>query len=374
MIIGIDGNEANIAHRVGVNEYAFQILWGLYKLRDKYKSVKFVVYLKEKPLKDLPHESDNFNYKILPGRGLWIIRVLTPYLLRGRDKLDVFFTPSHYVPPVANTPRVCAIMDLGYLEFSGQFKKYDFWQLKLWSAWSIKASKYVMAISESTKKDIVRHYKFASHKIVVTLLGYDNEKFNSSISSNDVRRVKSKYTISTDYVLFLGTLKPSKNVEGLIKAWKDIAREYTDLSLVIAGKKGWLYESIFKVVKDLGLDGRVIFTDFVDKSDKPPLIKGARAFVLPSFWEGFGIDVVSAMAVGTPVIVSDKGSLPEVAGNAGIVVDPASTSEITHAIKKVLDMSKLDYNRMVKRGLIQTQKFSWQKAAEKTLDTLLKAI
>jgi glycosyltransferase involved in cell wall biosynthesis len=261
---------------------------------------------------------------------------------------DVLFTPSHYLPPLTLIPSVFTIHDLGYLKFSGQFKKYDFWQLKCWTAISVFISKYIIAVSDSTKQDIVRHYSFASKKVVIAHHGYDKTRFNDKINANDVRRVKKKYGISEkEFVLFLSTLKPSKNVEGLLKAYALISNFQFPISngkikLVIAGKKGWLYDSIFQRVKELNLGKNVIFTDFVSEKDKPALLFAAKVFVLPSFWEGFGMDVLNAMACGTPPVVSKVSSLPEVAGQAGIYVDPYNIESIAEGINKVLNMSKVE--------------------------------
>jgi glycosyltransferase involved in cell wall biosynthesis len=139
---------------------------------------------------------------------------------------------------------------------------------------------------------------------------------------------------------------------------------------VITGKKGWLYESIFDRVKALNLTGDVIFTDFVPEEDKAPLIKGAKVFVLPSFWEGFGLDVLNAMACGVPVVVSGVGSLPEVAGEAGIVVNPYKPASIAGGIAKVLSMSDLEYNKLIEKGLKQVKKFSWEKTARETIEII----
>jgi glycosyltransferase involved in cell wall biosynthesis len=371
MIIGIDGNEANIEKRVGVNQYAYEILCGIAKLQDEWKNRhRFIVYLKKKPLPDLPKETKFFKYKVISGGGLWILTKLVPNLIFDKEKPDLFFSPSHYIPPFVPMPRICSIMDLGYLEFSEQFKKYDYWQLKIWSAYSIFASKYVIAISNSTKSDIVRHYPNASSKIRVTHLAYDKSKFSLNISSEDVRRIKKRYSIVSDYVLYLGTLKPSKNIEGLIEAFSQTTNRKSPITLVIAGKKGWLFEPIFEKVKKLGLENKVIFTDFIVEEDKPALIAGAKVFCLPSFWEGFGLDVLNAMACGVPVVVSEIGSLPEVVGEAGIYVDPEETKSIAGGLKKVLSMDNLEYNKLVKKGLAQVQKFSWEKTARETLKIL----
>lgn len=374
MIIGIDANEANIKNRVGVNQYAFNLLRSLRRLQDEWKDKhSLVVYLKEKPLNDMPKESKFFKYRVIPGGGAWILKKLAPHLLFGKDKPDIFFSPSHYAPPVSSVPRVCSIMDLGYLENTGQFEKKVFWQLKYWTAISIFLSKRVIAISNSTKKEIVRHYPFASKKVDVTLLAYDKHRFNDKITDNDVRRVAKKYSITKDYVLFLSTLKPSKNIEGLLEAWKDVSLDFPEKTLVIAGKKGWLYESIFEKVRELGLKDSVIFTGFVDEEDKPALIAGAKVFTLASFWEGFGLDPLNAMAVGTPVVVSKVGSLPEVVGDAGFYVDPEDTKDIARKIKKVLKMDKKERANLVEAGFKQAKKFSWEKTARKTLKILEKA-
>jgi glycosyltransferase involved in cell wall biosynthesis len=183
----------------------------------------------------------------------------------------------------------------------------------------------------------------------------------------DMRRVKKKYSIVTDYILFLSTLKPSKNVEGLIEAFSKVANEYPKVKLVIAGKKGWLYQSIFKKAEELGLNDKIVFTDYVSEEDKPALYKGARVFVSPSFWEGFGLDALNAMACGVPVVASNVGSLPEVVGKAGMLVDPYSSDSIAGGLRNVLSATKSKYNGIVETGLKQAAGFSWEKTARQTL-------
>jgi glycosyltransferase involved in cell wall biosynthesis len=381
MLIGIDGNEANIRNRVGVNVYAYEILKNFSLLQDEWKAKhKIVVYLKENPLQDLPKETQFFKYKVISGGSFWIIRKLTPNIIFDTPRPDIFFTPSHYIPPFLPIPCVCSIMDLGYLNFSEQFKKKDFWQLKFWSAYSINISKAIIAISEATKNDIVRHYPSASKKVSVTLLSYNKDRFNGNVSDLDVRRVKNKYKLCNNYILFLSTLKPSKNIGGLIEACAilnsqlAISNEKNKTKLVIAGKKGWMFESIFEKVKKLKLENDIVFTDFVPEEDKPAIIAGAKVFVLPSFWEGFGIDVLEAMACGVPVIISKVGSLPEVGGKAAIYINPENTKSIAEGIGKVLLMGKKEYNKVVEAGLAQVNKFSWEKAARETLRILESAV
>lgn len=372
--IGIDGNEANVQNRVGVNKYALEILRGLSSLASKEpQKCSLIVYLKNEPLSDLPKASQNFRYKVISGGGLWIITKLTPYLWKNPEKIDILFSPSHYTCPLLTIPRVCSIMDLGYLESSEQFEKKVFWQLKYWTAISLFVSRRVLTISEASRKDIVRHYAFTSNKIVVTHLGYDKQKFKLDIPQKLVRQAKNKYSIVGDYILFVSTLKPSKNVEGLIEAYsvlsKKISRERLP-KLVIAGKKGWLFESIYKKVEEKHLEDNIVFTDYFPEEDRPALMAGCLMYILPSFWEGFGIEVLSAFGCGKPVVISKIGSLPEVGGKAAIYVDPYKPESIAAGMERILNMPQKEYNSVVAAGLEQAKKFSWEKCSKKTLEVL----
>ena len=371
MNIGVDGNEANTEQKVGVHQYAFEILWSLYRenLKKKNKHT-FTIYLKKAPRTDLPEANRNWQYKVLLGGKVWILTKLMPHLFFNSD-VDVLFVPAHYTPLVSRVPMVTTIHDLGYLDSSEQFKKYDFWQLKLWTAKSINTSKSIIAISDSTRKDIVRHYKSASKKITVVHHGYDKDRFNTSIRQKDVRRVKNKLSIKGEYLLFLSLLKPSKNIDGLLRAFAAVkAKGNTAVKLVVAGRKGWLYESIFQLTKELGIDDSVIFTGFVDEEDKPALYYGSKLFVLPAHWEGFGMVALESLACGTPVVVSKVGGLPEVVGDAGYYVDPKDPNDIAAKIQGLLRLSKPEYEKIVKKGLKQANKFSWEKAAKETLKVL----
>jgi len=376
MIIGIDGNEANEKFRVGVHQYAFWLLKTLAALRKEWDGGhQFIIYLKNPPADDFPKELTGWKYEILPGEGMWILKKLMPRLWKQKE-VDVFMSLNHYLPPILPMPSVCAIMDLGYLENTEQFNKKDFWQLKYWSAISMKQAKSIITISQSAKKDIAKHYKTLEKKTVVIPLGYDQNTFNTNISQEEVKRVKRKYKIDGEYILFLSTLKPSKNIEGLLSAFAQITNaksQMPNIRLVIAGKKGWLYDPIFRKVQDLTLTEKVIFTDFIPEEDKPPLLSGAKVFVAPSFWEGFGIQVLEAMACGVPVVTSNIASLPEVGGKAAIYCDPHNIDSIAKGIEKVLSMPVKEYNKLQAESVSQANTFSWEKTARETLDVLVKA-
>ena len=367
MFIGIDGNEANIKNRVGSNQYAFELLKAL-RQKESDRRHEFLIYLKEGPRADLPKETKWWRYRIIKPAKLWTQWRLPLDLYIHRPRPDVFFSPGHYAPRWCPMPLVISIMDLGYLHFPEHFTKPVYYQLKNLTERSIKDADHILTISEATKRDIIKKYNVSQNRITVTYPGWKKQKTKNK--RQKIKDINKKYRIKGDYILFLGTLKPSKNIEGLLEAYKLLAISDKRLaSLVIAGKKGWMYEQIFKKVKELGLEKKVIFTGFVPEEDISSLIKEAKVFVMPSFWEGFGIPAVEAMAMGTPVVAGNAGSLPEVIGGAGILIDPHDARDIAKGIKEVLEDKSL-YNRLRKNGIERAKEFSWQKCAQKTLETL----
>lgn len=365
MRVAVSGYEANIKNRVGSNQYAFELLKAIHQVDKKNE---YRIFLPTPPLPALPPERKNWRYEIVGPPKLWNIFGL-PRALFQQPKPDVFFNPGHYSPLFFPVPLVVSIMDLGYLRFPKQFTKPILFKLKFWTSLSIKRASHIFAISESTKNDIIKYCGVDSNKITVTYPGYDKNNFQFPISKSQIGKVKGKYKIKGDYILFLGTLKPSKNLEGLLEAFKRITSHLSPITLVIAGRKGWLYARIFAKAKKLDLKKRVIFTGFIEEKDVPTLMAGAKVFVLPSFWEGFGIPVIEAMACGTPVVVSNAGSLPEIVGEAGIIVNPYDPEEIASGIKKVLDNQSI-HDNLQKKGLAQAEKFSWEKCAQKTIKIL----
>ena len=363
MKIALIGYEANIKNRVGSNQYAFELIKALYELDRKNQ---YTIYLPTSPLPDLPPSKSNWQYRIVGPRKFWNLFGLPVALFQQKPRPDVVFNPGHYCPLFCPAPLVVSIMDLGYLHYPEHFTKKIYWKLKFWTALSIRRATHLLTISQSTKNDIMKYYRIGSEKITIGYPGYDKKNFQFPISNFQIGKVKEKYKIGGDYVLFLSTLKPSKNIEGLLEAFKRITSHVSRIALVIAGKKGWLFEKIFEKVKELGLKDKVIFTGFVEEKEVPALMAGAKVFVMPSFWEGFGIPVVEAMACGTPVVVSNVGSLPEVIGEGGIVVNPYKPESIADGIKKAIK----DGEKFSEQGLKQVQQFSWLNCAEKVIKVL----
>ncbi len=355
MHIGIDGYEINAHKLVGVGVWGLEIIKKLYWLDDQNS---YIIYLPSSP-QNLPPERINWKYRIIPSLGFWTFTSL-PFGIWSGKKLNVFFSPTHYIPRFVNIPRVVSIMDLSYLHYPEMFLPKDLYQLKNWTDYSIKNSQKIITISQFTKSEIVKYYSVSPDKIVVVYPGL-NEIY--------LKKNTEKPIIPGNYLLFIGTIQPRKNIERLIDAFaQGPARQNS--KLVIVGKKGWLYQSIFAKVKKLNLENKVQFLDYIPETDMPNIYQNAKAFILQSFYEGFGIPVVEAMASGIPTIISNTSSLPEVGGKASIYVDPDSVDSIKNGIIKALTLKDFERKKLIQAGFAQIKKFSYRKSAEIVLKTL----
>lgn len=391
MKIWIDGKEANVLNRVGSGQYAFELLRNLEKIDPKNE---YTILLPSKPKDDLPKPRLNWKYKILRPSRAWTRFAIPAALYLSKNKPDLIFTPSHYIPRFSPVKRVCTIFDLSYLHFPEMFKVRDLWQLKNWTRFSIDNADHLFAISDFTKKDIVKKYDVSPDNITVTPLGFDKNIFKPINDKAKIYKVLSKYKIDPEkpYIIYIGTIQPRKNLLKLIEAFRYVilgskatpesskigswtSQDDKDLKLVIvgktneAGRQGWKFKEILEAPKKLGIKDKVIFTGFVPSDELPYLLAGAKLFVLPSLWEGFGIPVLEAMATGTAVLISNVSSLPEVGGDGATYIDPDSVESLRKGLNSLLTDDKLRENK-VQLGLKQAQKFSWGKTAKKTLEML----
>jgi glycosyltransferase involved in cell wall biosynthesis len=371
MIIGIDGNEANVEKRVGISEYAFQLLTQFSSAKFKAQNIKFVIYLKDDPCDELPPETAHWKYRVLKPGKLWTQWRLPLDLFITNPKPDVFFSPTHYAPRFSPIPTVVSIMDLSYLFFPEMFNQSDLLQLRNWTAYSVKKASRILTISNSSKDDIIKEYKAGKDKVVVTHLGI-KESVTLTPHIYSMSQLKAKYDLSEHFILFVGTLQPRKNITRLIKAFAKVAKDEKlpkDLQLVVVGRKGWLYEEILEAPKELGIKNRVKFLENVEDDELPLFYKNALCFVLPSLYEGFGLPVLEAMQQGCPVITSNISSLPEAGGEAALYVDPEDVDDIAKKITQLVSSEKLR-KELVEKGKEQVKKFSWEKTAKETLAVL----
>lgn len=372
MKIGINGYEAvvprfgynketGLPNRVGSSLYCYQLLLNLEKI-DKKNT--YEIYLPQSPTSDMPKVTENWKYKVIPTRKMWTLTSLSFELLKNRSSLDVFFTPTHYLPLFAPKKSIVSILDVSYILFPNLFKKRDLIQLRKWTNFSAKKSMKILTISQSSKNDIIKEYRVGPNKVEVIYPGINTDlASNKDLSMEDLEK---SFGIKNKFILFVGTLQPRKNIERLIEAFSKLE---TDVNLVIVGRRGWQYEEILNAPQKYNVKDRVLFLQNVGDEQLPSLYKNAQFFILPSLYEGFGIPVLEAMNYGCPVIVSNVSSLPEVGGDAALYVDPSSSEDIAKKMQKLLDDGNLRKD-LIQKGKKQVEKFSWEKSARETLAVL----
>jgi glycosyltransferase involved in cell wall biosynthesis len=269
------------------------------------------------------------------------------------NHLDVLHLPHPDVPYIfkPKVPVVMTIHDVSpfFLPHFHSSRRVAFFRriLPLY----LKKVDAVLASSESTKADLIKYYKLPEDKIHVVHLGL----------SLKVAAVKKK----EPFILYVGTLEPRKNIEGLVRAYAILKSQGFTRKLVIAGRNGWRYENIFRLIKNYNLQDDIICKGYVSEEEKDELYRKAELFVWPSFYEGFGLPVLEAMARGTPVVTSRVSSMPEVAGEAAMLVNPESPEDIARGIREAL--STATYKKMVKEGLKRAGYFTVEKMIKKTL-------
>lgn len=283
-----------------------------------------------------------------------------------RDNADIYHFFNFIVPPRIKGKVITTIHDMTYELYPETMDKRNLKRIKNDIQYSVDRSDKIITVSESSKNDIIKFLNVDESKIEIVYNGVDYEKFNESYTEDIKLIVRNKYNLPQNYILYMGTLEPRKNIDSIIEAFALIKKQkdFHNIKLVIAGKKGWLFEDIFNLVDKLNLKDHVIFTDYVDETDKPIIYNMAKLFVFPSLYEGFGIPVLEAMASSVPVITSNMSSLPEVAGDAAILVNPKDIEDIAKNMIKILSDDDLK-NELVRKGYIQAQKFTWEASAEK---------
>ena len=364
MLIGIDGNEANISQRVGSNVYAFELIKAIEAMD---KDNEYIIYLREKKQPDLPKTRKKFAYRVISPKKLWTQWRLPLDLYLHKPQPKVFFTPGHYAPRFSNIASVISILDLSFLKYPQSFKSPVLRQLQSWTRRSAENASHIFTISNFSKQDIIEFYNIPAKKITVTYPGI-NKRFNEKVGQRLLTRVLSKYQLKNKYLLFLGTKQPKKNINRLIRAYAAISGDMKKTpDLVIAGK---VWGQFAKESKSENLPNGVREIGFVEDNDLPALMSGAQAFFLPSLYEGFGIPVVEAMAAGTPVLTSNVSSLPEITSDAAILVSPENTNSLARGLKQILSLSREKRVQLVKKGKNRARQFTWEKCAKKTLEVL----
>jgi glycosyltransferase involved in cell wall biosynthesis/GT2 family glycosyltransferase len=296
-------------------------------------------------------------------RILWEQIVLPIY--SRKDRLDLFHYTDHALSLLfRKCPIIITIHDIAYLRFPNLLNTSRRIYKKNILRISIKKADIIIADSYATKKDIIEYFGIREGKIRVIHLGVES-RFRPI---NNVEEFRLKNNLPSKMILNVGTLEPRKNVVSLIKAFKKLREKgLKDYKLVIAGEKGWLYKEIFKEAGHSDLKQEILFLGVVKDEDLPMLYNCADIFVYPSLYEGFGLPPLEAMACGMPVITSNTSSLPEVVGDAGIMVAPTDVNSLCEAMHSVLTNKEL-WNRMSNMGLERSKLFSWDNTVKKILE------
>lgn len=374
MKIAVDGSRAFLKQRTGIEEYSFQTIK---HLRDKFdQKDQIVLFLRKGQLQEMENQGfdlpKNWIAKEIFMPRFWTQLGLSLEMFRGN--FDSLFVPAHTVSVIHPKNTVVVVHGLEY-EFLP--KAYSSWE-RLYMRFSIKFSckwaKKIICVSENTKKDLMKLYFVDEKKISVVYEGYDTES-QKSIKSK-VHKVESlkglipntKLKIQdTKYLLFVGRIEERKNVIGMIEAFEILKEKYgIEHKLILAGRGGFGFEKIEKKARESKFEKDIIFAGFISEEEKWKLFEGAEVFLFPTFYEGFGIPVLEAQSVGTPVIASDNSSIPEVIGDdlKEFLVDPNDSSDIANKLWRLLDDEELRRN-VSEKGIENVKRFSWEKCAMK---------
>lgn len=363
MKIGIDGRAANWYRGTGIGTYTFQLLNNLNKV-DHIND--YLVFLPESSSLNL---SDNFKVEATKGsvcENFWD-EVKVPNILTD-TQMELYHVPQNGVGLSENINCLKAITlhDIIPLRMpetcSDRLRKIFTEELPK----VIDSCEGIITVSEFSKQDISKEFNFPKDKIFVThLAAEDIYKPLSKCKCKNL--IESKYGIKDDFILYVGGFSPRKNILGIINAFSSINKKFNSkYKLVITGKKGISYNTYKARVDELHLTDSVIFTDFIPLEDLPIFYNASELLVYPSFYEGFGLPPLEAMACGTPVIVSNVTSLPEVCYDAALMINPYDVDDLSYAMERVLSDSLLKLT-MIQKGLVRSSHYSWELTAKKTI-------
>jgi glycosyltransferase involved in cell wall biosynthesis len=386
MRIGIDFT-SGVQQRAGIGRYTRELVRALAELDNANEYVLFQAHRGAK--ERAGPWPQNFHVRSIPVTDRWLVilwqrlRLPIPVEL-CTGPVDVFHSPDFVLPPVRRARTVLTVHDLSFLTTPETFAPglRDYLTRAVHRA--VARADHILADSGSTKDDLITYLKTDPDRITVVYPGVE-PRFRP-LDEPAVSTVCGRYGLSRPFILSVSTLQPRKNYTTLIEAYAHLesyglqtlrpggvpslsrdSGQAADYELVIVGSKGWLYQEIFETVERLGLAGRVRFLEFVPDEDLPALYNAADLFALPSLYEGFGLPVLEALACGTPVVTSNVSSLPEVAGDAAVLVSPRDVEGLSQALYRALTDQELR-TTLRQRGLMQAQYFTWHQAAKTVLD------
>jgi len=353
MRLAIDASRTTVARLTGTEFYALALIRALLHANTDHD---ITLYFRDQPPADL---FPNANCRVIPFARAWTHIRLAAELFK--DRPDALWTPAHTLPLIFPGTGIVTVHDLGYKHFPEAHPPNQRRYLDLSTAWSARRARVIFADSQATAADLTRFYGTPSAKIRVIYPGV------SAPPVGDVAAVRAKYRLPEAYFLFVGTLQPRKNIKRIVQAfrrWRGSVPSDDLTGLVLAGKPGWLFDPSWVIGTE-----HVYMPGYIDEADKGALYAGARALVFPTLYEGFGFPILEAMLCGTPVITSSTSSLPELAGDAALLVDPLDVEAISDALALVSGNDDLR-RRLGAMGAAQAGQFTWERAAHQVLNAL----
>lgn len=360
--IGIDASRVATGHRTGTEQYSVQLLEALGAL-DRRNDYTLYFNTRTKPALHLP---SNFRARLIPFPRLWTHARLA--LEMATRPTDVLFVPAHVVP-LAHPRTVVTIHDLGYRAFPEAHpplaRRYLAWSTR----WSAATARRVIVPSAATARDLIAACGTPPDRIAIVPHGY-HPRFHP-LDPTTVAAGLQRLGLAQPYLLFVGTLQPRKNLARVLAAFEHLVAGGWAGQLVLVGQQGWLSDPIFAAVAraDTAAHGRIRLTGYLADDDLPIVYNGAQGLVFPSLYEGFGLPALEALACGTPVLASNTSSLPEVVGDAALLVDPLDTAAIADGMARLVGEDSLRADLRT-RGLARAEQFTWRRAAERTLAVL----
>ena len=363
MKICIDVRSA-LKQKTGIGYYTLNLVNSLAKID---KENRYYLYSKIRLFNHKKHPPK------LPGRNFkHIIDRFGSSFNFALKKIDIFHTSSYVLPRLKASKLVVVVHDVIHKAYPKGHTQETIEKIDKDLANILKDVDRVIVISDTTRKDLLKFYDFPEDKVKLIYPGVNVDfSFESHI---DPYRILKKYKIKNPFILFVGTLEPRRNIEGLIKAYKILKDNFNLIhQLVIVGMRGWLYNSIFNLTDKLGLRESIVFIGYIPREDLSCFYKLADVFVYPSFYEGFGMPILEAFSFGAPVVTSAVSATAEVSSDAALLVNPEKEEDIAEAIRKVITDKALRDN-LIERGKKRLKDFSWEKSAERTLEVFKECV
>ena len=375
MIIGIDASRANAHERTGTEWYSYYLIQGL--KRFAVPGLEFVLYSRKFLRDGLEQLPENWYAKILPWKNLRFWNQFRLAWELWKHPVDMLFQPAHTLPLFFRPKRVVTTLhDIGFDRlpqlYPGSERKYHHFSARL----AARVATRILTVSEFSKREIMEAYKVPAERITVTPLAIDTAAYRPDISEEAKTAILVKYRLTKPFFLYIGRLEEKKNVVNLIhafsifKGWRGVG---DPMRLLMVGSPGFGYERIKKEIAARKMEEFVLMPGYVPEDEMPALFAAADALVFPSWYEGFGLPILQAQAVGTPVITSDAASMPEVGGPAALYVKPGEPDDIAEAMKKLMDESVLR-DRLRALGLENVKRFSWEATARGTMNAMLEVL